>query len=445
MANLSARLDLPPADALRYFQQKGNALSWSYTDVWREVNAHAFTVTKATTDDVLGAIRAEVERSIGVGQTFEEFKRRLRPRLQELGWWGTQEVLDADTGELSDVQLGSNRRLRTIYQTNVQTAYMAGRYKRYLDNVADRPYWMYVAIMDDRTRPAHAALNGKVFRWDDPIWKIIWPPNGWGCRCRVRALTEAEFRALGVKLESSEGMLTSRTVKLNKAGDEAEVQGVRYKDAKGHERTFWPDPGWDYNPGAEWATFDRARDKAEAVDARPLTSRPQGVIKAVEGQQTWQDIGRPDLRTPGVPRQPDPGVLPTAQGQDAALAQMARVLVPDGTLNIVQTPIEEVAIRPGLLPHMVEKRADARERYANYVLETLRNPFEVWLTAYDDGSYRKRYIGLFAAVKDLLVVVRENRDGSLYWELYNLMQRDTKGLNKLREGVLLYGQPVEKE
>ena len=34
------------------------------------------------------------------------------------------------------------------------------------------------------------------------------------------------------------------------------------------------------------------------------------------------------------------------------------------------------------------------------------------------------------------IVLRENRDGSLYWELYNLMQRDSKGLNRLREGVL---------
>lgn len=30
--------------------------------------------------------------------------------------------------------------------------------------------------------------------------------------------------------------------------------------------------------------------------------------------------------------------------------------------------------------------------------------------------------------------------GSLYWDLYNLMQRDAKSLNKLREGTLLYGE-----
>jgi len=131
------------------------------------------------------------------------------------------------------------------------------------------------------------------------------------------------------------------------------------------------------------------------------------------------------------------------EGGESALEQMTRALIPDGNLNLVRTPIEEVAIRAELLPHTVEKRADARERYANYVLATLRDPFEIWLTAYEDGAYRKRYIGVFKAERDLLVVLRENRDGSLFWELYNLMQRDAKGLNRMREGVLLYGKASE--
>lgn len=447
MAVIGARLDLEPADAVRYFESKGELLAWDYTEVWREADVHAFTVAKATTTDVLRTIRAEVAKAIGKGQTFEAFKRTLRPRLQELGWWGTQEVLDGDSGELTRVQLGSNRRLRTIYQTNVQTAYMAGRYKRYLANVADRPYWRYVAIMDSRTRPEHAALNGRVFRWDDPIWEVIWPPNGWGCRCRVVALTETEFRALGVPLESGRDSIVERTVVLNKAGDTATVQGFRYKDAVGKDAVFLPDPGWDYNPGAEWSRFDPAGFKGDAVDVEPITPKPAGVVKAADGQPTWKDLGRPDLRAPDVPRLPDPGVLPTMEGAEAAIDQMNRVLVPDGVVNIVQTPIEEVAIRPELLPHTVEKRSDARERYANYALATLRSPFEVWLTAYDDGSYRKRYIGVFKGEKDLLVVLRENRDGSLVWDLYNLIQRDSKGLNKLREGQLLYwmGQSEEEE
>jgi SPP1 gp7 family putative phage head morphogenesis protein len=444
MPELKANLALTPADAVRFFDAKGEQLAWDYTEVWGEANVHAFTVAKATTQEVLGTIRAEVARAIGAGQTFEDFKKRLKPRLETLGWWGRKEVLDADTGELTQAQLGSVRRLRTMYQTNVQTAYMAGRYKRLLANVADRPYWRYVAVMDGRTRPAHAALNGKVWRWDDPIWQVIFPPNGWGCRCRIVALTEAEFQALGVRLEDGRGAIVEQEVPINRDGDTAVVQGVRYVDAAGKEKVFYPDPGWDYNPGEAWARFDPAGFKGDAVEAVSITPpSPEGVVKAVEGQKTWQDLGRPDLRAPEVPRLADPGLLPMAPDADTAVAQMLQVLVPDGRMNVVKTPVEEVAIRPELLPHTVEKREDARERYANYVLATLKDPFEVWLTAYDDGSYRKRYIGVFAAQSDMLVVLRENLDGSLYWDLYNLLNASSKRLNSLREGDLLYGGEVK--
>ncbi len=438
---IQARLDLEPKDAVAYFAGKGEQLAWDHTEVWGEANVHSFTVAKATSLEVLRTIRAETAKAIGPGQTFEQFKKTLRPRLEEMGWWGKQEVLDIDTGEITQAQLGSVRRLRTIYQTNVQTAFMAGRYKRYVSNAIERPYWRYVAIMDGRTRPAHAALHGKVFRWDDPIWKVIWPPNGWGCRCRVVALTQTEFEDLGLPLEDGRDAIVETEVPINRDGDMVTVKGVRYTDAAGKPRVFYPDPGWDYNPGEAWARFDPAGFKGEAVEVKAITPpAPGGVIKAADGQRTWKDIGRPDLRSPGVPRQPAPQLLPEAADRDAAAAMLRQTLIPDGgKLRVIETPIEQVVIRDEWLPHMVEKRADARERYSNYVTATLENPFEVWLTAYDDGTYRKRYIGLFTGSKDLLVVLRENRDGSLWWEVYNMMQRDSKSLNKLREGTLLYG------
>ncbi|MBE2244184.1 MAG: minor capsid protein, partial [Burkholderiaceae bacterium] len=409
---------------------------------WREANVHAFTVAKATSLEVLRTIRAEVAKSIGEGQTFEAFKKALRPRLEDLGWWGRQEVLDGDTGELTQVQLGSNRRLRTIYQTNVQTAYMAGRFKRFMDNVGDRPYWRYVAVMDGRTRPAHAALHGRVWRFDDPIWEVIWPPNGWGCRCRVVALTQAEFELLGVELESGADAIVELQVPVGRDGATVAVQGVRYRDALGKEKVFRPDPGWDYNPGAEWARFDPNGFAGEQAPVAPVTPATPTVVRALDGLPTWRDFGRPDLREIDPAwRLPDPGMLPKAPSRQLAQQMLFDVLLPGGqAVRQIATPVETVAVRRELLPHVVEKEEDGRERYANFILPTLQQPFEVWLTPYDDGTYRKRYIGLFQAKNDLLVIVRENRDGSLFWEVYNMMQRDKRQLNQLRVGTLLFGE-----
>lgn len=440
MSTLRARLDLEPAEAIAYFGTKGDALAWDYTDVWREANAHAFTVAKATSLELLRMIRAEVARAIGPGRTFEDFKRALRPRLQDLGWWGTQEVLDADTGELSRVQLGSNRRLRTIFQTNVQTAYMAGRFKRYTDNAGDRPYWRYVAIMDGRTRPAHAALHGKVWRHDDPIWKVIWPPNGWGCRCRVTALTKPEFDELGVPLEDGGDAIVETQVVLNKAGDTATVQGVRYRDAGGKEMVFRPDPGWDYNPGEAWARFDQKGDIPDCDWGGAVSFADGGKVclAAMPGQKTWKDYGRPAFReVPLEQRSPTPQLLPGALTRHEATRVLADAvgLSADHPMRAVATPVGDVVLRYEWLAHIVEKDRDRRERYSNFILPTLEAPFEVWLSEYPDG-FRHRYIGLFEDL-GMLVIVRINKDGSLLW---NMMKARDAYMNQQRAGVLLFGK-----
>ena len=61
-----------------------------------------------------------------------------------------------------------------------------GRYRRQAENAADRPYWMYDAVMDASTRPSHAAFDGKVFAWDDPIWDThsVRNPSPWRSRNR---------------------------------------------------------------------------------------------------------------------------------------------------------------------------------------------------------------------------------------------------------------------
>lgn len=46
---------------------------------------------------------------------------------------------------------------------------------------------------------------------------------------------------------------------------------------------------------------------------------------------------------------------------------------------------ETAIIHLDYLPHMVAKRQEFRERYGLYLLETLKNPYEIWLTDFDDG------------------------------------------------------------
>ena len=82
-----------------------------------------------------------------------------------------------------------------------------------------------------------------------------------------------------------------------------------------------------------------------------------------------------------------------------------------------------------LLQHIVEKESDRRERYVNFILPTLLDPFEVWNPQYKDTT-RRRYIGLFKGEKYLFVSIRINKDRSFFW---NIMHSGLATLNRHKE------------
>lgn len=252
--DLAYCMSLPPKAAVAYLTGKGYAITWDWEEMWQAAHAKAFTVAKATKLDLLEDIRQAVEKALTQGKTGLWFERELTPVLQAKGWWGKQEHIDTGTGEITRVQLGSPWRLETIYRVNLQTAYMAGRHQAQLENAADRPYWQYVAIMDSRTRRTHAALNGKVFRHDDPFWQSFYPPNGWRCRCRVRALSADNVQERGHRVETSAGKLGSIMKLVSvKTGELREVATYTDTDpVTGKKNVVAPDAGWSYNPGAAW-------------------------------------------------------------------------------------------------------------------------------------------------------------------------------------------------
>jgi len=215
--NLNFAIGLPPEKAIEYFNSKGYTFSWDWTDTWKEAHAKAFTVAKVMRMDILQDIRGAMQKAIEQGKTFKNFQDELEPILKTKGWWGKVNIGDDKSGKL--VQLGSPWRLKTIYQTNLQTAYMAGRYKGMREMAAVRPYWQYVAVLDSKTRPFHRAINGRVYKFDDPFWDKNYPPNGFRCRCRVRALSEKNMKDRGLSISPSNA-----------------VPNIT-------------DAGWDYNPG----------------------------------------------------------------------------------------------------------------------------------------------------------------------------------------------------
>jgi SPP1 gp7 family putative phage head morphogenesis protein len=265
-ADLKAIFGMEPKNAVAYLKSKGYAITWNWQEMLDKAHDQSFTVAKAMRLDLLSDIRGALETALQEGQTLKQFIADIQPVLESQGWWGQQVIVDSEgVGEL--VQLGSPRRLKTIYQTNLQSAYMAGRKAEMEQTTETHPYWMYVAILDGKTRPSHRALHGQVFRHDDPIWSAIFPPNGFNCRCRVVALSEAAVKRRGLKVVSSEGRMFTETVEtgIDKRTGEirtAPVTGIRTTDAAGKAITFRTDPGFNNAPGTGLADMLKRKQAA---------------------------------------------------------------------------------------------------------------------------------------------------------------------------------------
>ncbi|EJS8153438.1 minor capsid protein [Salmonella enterica] len=248
---------LAPKETVAYFRAKGQHIGWNWYETAADVHARSFTVAKAARVDVLTTIQTEVERAISQGVSQQEFIDTLSPRLKKLGWWGKQVIVDS-AGNAEEVQLGSPRRLALIYNVNTRVAYNVGRYAQLMNSTDTHPFWQYVAVMDSRTRPSHAALNGLVFRYDDPFWKTHYPPNGWNCRCRVRAFSQERMNALGLQATQGDKYLTTKKVQaaVDKAtGEMIEMDVTTFADGA---RVMTPDAGWSYNPGSAAFGLDQS-------------------------------------------------------------------------------------------------------------------------------------------------------------------------------------------
>lgn len=402
--------NLPFTDAIKYFSDKGMMISPnSWRDFDRKAHAKGFTVARVTAQDVLTDIRDAVKQTVDSGQSLGDFKKDLRGTLTKKGWY-------APKGEAAKILMpdGTIRkrlngwRLDTIYNANLQSAYSAGRYKQQMESKS-RPYWQYKAILDSRTRTTHAAMDGKVFKKDDPVWDTWYPPNGWHCRCYVKSLSARDMENRGLAVETA-------TV-----GE-------------------MPEEGWNYNPGkAAWGS-DIAKaeiDRAVKNTWIPLDEKGPG------------DFGRSAL-VPYVPMPAKIGKtivdyersgLNASDTKQAALSDF-RKAIGGSFAQITDAAGEPVMLDDYLFNHL---RLDGREAYFPLMKDVLQKPYEIWLSFEESKQtgkvvMRRRYVKFYQDDKKRhVMMVAESQRGSMVG--YTFLRGDNpKYFNDFRKGYLLYGE-----
>ena len=171
-----------------------------------EYSASAIRVLKDTTEAIEKKLEAAILETTAAGEHVREGVKALGAAFDAAG-----------------ITPENSFTLEALFRTQTQTAYGAGRWQASQAPEIQEILWgyKYVTVGDDRVRPEHAGLEGVTAPKDDPIWKRIWPPNGYACRCSTIEIFE------------------KRKIRLPPAV--VEINGKEY--------TPGPDKGFAYNAG----------------------------------------------------------------------------------------------------------------------------------------------------------------------------------------------------
>jgi SPP1 gp7 family putative phage head morphogenesis protein len=154
-----------PTEALAFFDSK------------------AFDMAGIERDNITKKVKVILYNSIKSGASLRDTINQIQT--------DTQEYYDA--GQTDEDAL-KGYRLENVIRTNITEAMNEGR-KAYFEDPALDGYvqaYQYSAILDNRVRPNHACMDGRIYSVTSPVWDRHTPPNGYNCRCLLIPVTQDE-------------------------------------------------------------------------------------------------------------------------------------------------------------------------------------------------------------------------------------------------------------
>ena len=376
---------------------------WSLVDP--RIRAQTFFSARVAEARILSKIR-EISDQYSSGQmTLNTARSRLRE------WLASPEGGGYDLKNTALSNLASTARINLILRQNALMAAAVGQYEEETrsDNLELWPYWRYVHDKNGRSktpRDDHRALDGKIFRKDDPIWHQIFPPRGFNCRCGVEQVDEEAAEEAG-------GVQNGSGIQVPAGTD-----------------------GFQFDPIDAFADIDLSRIEApdlrnaareelelELGDQVTQSSTFQMRVEPHAGYQSYTDVGLDRSREWQNLPEPPPAIQP--EEARARLEKGFSVQAGDG---------EEVTLGQSVLDHWeIEKNkgvADIKGRLArlDMAIATVENPVEVW-----QQDTQKAYVKLFekptGGKTGCAVFVRPDGKARTYFP------KDPNGLDKCRKGI----------
>lgn len=408
-------------EQIEYLRQKRVKPTRAWTDAMAGDHDRAFVIAGATDVAMLEEFHAAVIEAART-RDYKAFAGEFDRIVAKYGW---------------SYNGGREWRIRTIFETNIRTSYMAGRLRQMRDPevVKILPYWEYIHA-DTRVplkpRPEHVAWDRLVLAWNDPWWDVHFPPNDWRCSCGVEAVSEDQLKRMGKSGPDKAPEIVRKPYLHEASGQTAMLpEGVGF--------------GWDHMPGDLW---ERGLVPSRLIDEAGGSLSEGRHVVSIDQPEPIEDLlakARPFKAVPmAAGLGPEEYVRAFLEPFGADLGRAVLWEDASGT----KVPISELFFRDRAGTWKVDKRG--RDVYAPMLAEAILDPDEIWIgvIAKDDPIDKtvteiivdRRYIRVHAPT-GLIAVMQVGRR---WWEeitTYPLARDGKPNLNAVlgrRIGKLVY-------
>ncbi|MBI5918983.1 MAG: hypothetical protein HY849_06380 [Nitrosomonadales bacterium] len=362
--------------AINFYRNKIKLPSSGWTDIWQEQHSHAFVVAGAAHDALVEDFYNAIQKAKWEGGGYAEFRTRFDEIVTKHGW--------AHNG-------APGWRSRVIYDTNITQSYNAGRYQQMVALKDIKPYWEYDHTSIEHPRLEHKAWDGIILPADDPWFVTHYTANGWGCKCRIHALSRFEAQRKW-EAKGNAGPDAAPPIEW-----EDRIVGKNGSNPRTVRVPKGIDPGLAYNPGKAWL---------EPHTVPPLQGY-DAVLK--ERGSSWPT----GFKSPALPKPtkvPADVILPAETAPEVAVADFLDVFGASMEMGAAFTDAagSSLAITKALFQDgsgefkwMARPDKADRLRYVNLMAMTLIEPDEIWWVWVQDGKdngrwrLKRRYLRAF--------------------------------------------------
>jgi hypothetical protein len=262
MTTTASVIDLPFDEAIAFFKQKTAIPTKSWRDVWDAAHSKTFMVAGANKQAIVDDFQKAIAKALESGTTLADFQKDFDQIVKTHGW--------SYKGE-------RGWRTKTIFETNLSTAYAAGRYAQLTapDTLATFPYWQYNHSGAVHPRVEHLAWNGLVLRADDPFWDTNYPPNGFRCGCFATPVSGP-----GLRRQGKSGPDTAPNL-----------------DQVGTDQPRGVDPSFAYNPGKAWLTQTAPGPVAVSADQAQVAAFVNSSLRGKWPDGSWTPVAIVEKKT----------------------------------------------------------------------------------------------------------------------------------------------------